>query len=139
MRGRRAASCAQCRAIANAPSPAPPPASINFLFAGLFLPSALFPAGWRGLYYAVPTSHILRALTSDQFHCAGTGVGCFVIEVPGAPGAPPTTLTQQAFVQGFTGGTYAGRWGDVGYAALAVAVMLLVAFAAARWVNWARR
>jgi hypothetical protein len=40
--------------------------SILVLFAGLFVTPQRMPAGWIGLYYADPLSHILRALATNE-------------------------------------------------------------------------
>ena len=40
--------------------------SILVLFAGLFVTPQRVPAGWIGLYYADPLSHILRALAANE-------------------------------------------------------------------------
>jgi hypothetical protein len=40
--------------------------SILVLFAGLFVTPQRVPAGWIGLYYADPLSHILRALATNE-------------------------------------------------------------------------
>ena len=57
--------------------------SLSFLFAGLILPGNATPAFWIGLYYTVPTSHILRAITVSQFYCIATSTtACPTITPP---------------------------------------------------------
>lgn len=113
--------------------------SVSFLMAGLFLPGARIPAFWRGLYYAVPTSHTLRALGVDQFHCdGGPAAGCPQIQVP-ASGGGVQTVDRYAFVRGYLGVSYGQRWGQVGWVAVAAAVMAVVAVLALRFVSHQRR
>ena len=49
--------------------------------AGLYSPPVSIPAGWKGLYYAVPSSHVLRAIGQSQFYCDTPP--CPQINVPG--------------------------------------------------------
>ena len=94
------------------------------------------PAFWRGLGYAVPTSHALRALATDQTYCAGPA--CPTISVVGAGGST-SRVTQYAFVSGFLGATWQQRWDNIGWAALAAGVMLLISVTALRFINHQRR
>ncbi len=100
--------------------------SLCFLFAGLFIPLAQIPAGWVGLYYAVPTSHVLRAIATSQTFCQGAA--CPAITLAGAPGS--TTIS--AYVQDYLGLGASTQspylFKELGWAALSIAGVLLVAF-----------
>lgn len=110
--------------------------SVSFLFSGLFLPGPSVPPGWKGLYYAMPTSHTLRALAMDQFYCP-PGTPCPVLQV--ATGSGTTAVGRYQYVSAFLGTTYAQRWGEVGWVALAAAVMAVVAVAALRVISHQKR
>ncbi len=100
--------------------------SLCFLFSGLFLPPASLPGFFVGLYYAVPTSHILRALSNAQFYCVPlVSPSCPTIVVAGAPisryayvlnllDLPVTSLSQW-------------RFDDLGFASLATLVGAVIA------------
>jgi hypothetical protein len=111
--------------------------SITFLFAGLFLPARSLPPFWQGLYYAVPTSHVLRAISLDQL-CACEGAACPLISVV-TPSGALVLQTQCAFVEEFLGATASQRWVELGWAALAVAVVAAVAVLGTRFCVWQRR
>jgi hypothetical protein len=112
--------------------------STTFLMAGLFIPVRLIPPFWQGLYYAVPTSHVLRALGADQFFCAGgAAAGCPAIVVVSAGGE--ATVDRYAYVVGVLGSGHADRWGELGWVALSAGVLALVAVGALRCVNHERR
>jgi len=116
-----------------APLASPPSCS------GLFIPRAVIPAFWQGLYYAVPTSHMLRAVTTSQYFCpGGVPAGCPVIQVPGPDGAP-VTVGRYEYAAGFLQTSYQNRWAEIGWAALAVAVMLVIAALAIRFINHQKR
>ena len=94
----------------------------NFLFSGLFVPPASpIPAFWLGLYYAVPTTHILRALAVSQSFCLG--IGCPTVEVNGM------LVGQFTYVSAYLGFASSSQyaWGELGWAALAVLVLFILA------------
>ena len=101
--------------------------SICFLFAGLIMPVSATPPFWKGLYYAVPTSHILRAITVNQFYCVG--LYCPTI-VP--PEQPP--ISQYAFILELL--TLSPEYdheypiAETGWAALAASILAILACAA---------
>lgn len=109
--------------------------SINFLFAGLFIPRPAIPAFWQGLYYAVPTSHVMRALATNQFFCEGAG--CPTITVPTPSGVQ--TQTQYEYISSYVQSSYSDRWREFGWAILAVAVMIVIAVGSYRFVNHQNR
>ena len=101
--------------------------SISFLMAGLFINRSLMPPFWQGLYYAVPTTHILRAIGTSQFFCSGPeGARCPTIQV--ISHGKSVTVLQSAFVSSFLNFLSSTRfaWGEVGWAALAVGVVALL-------------
>ena len=104
------------------------------MFAGLFINVKTMPPGWKGLYYAVPTSHIMRALGTTEFYCAGgAAAGCPQITVVTSSG--PVVVDRYEFVSNFLGSTFQNRWNELGWAALAIAVMLAISILALRFVN----
>jgi len=114
--------------------------SLTFLFSGLFAPPSQIPPFWIGLYYAVPTSHILRAQAVAQFYCVGgAAAGCPTITLTSA--SPP--IDRYAYVLNFlgmssyTGGQFA--WEEVGYAVAGVAVVAFVGAAAYTLLNYAHK
>jgi ABC-type multidrug transport system permease subunit len=118
--------------------------STTFLFAGLYTPAPQIPAGWKGLYYAVPSSHVLRALATNQFYCTGgASAGCPQIST--VVDGVPTTVDRFAYVLAYLGlegqeGTIPEYpFGEIGWAALAAAVVMLIAAAALQFVNYQRR
>lgn len=114
--------------------------SLSFLFSGLFIPFSVIPGFWKGLYYAVPPSHILRAIATDQFYCeGGTAAGCPSIEVVSGPGGETKTIGRYEYVSSFLGSTYQKRWGELGWAALAGLVVTVIALLAYRFVNWQKK
>jgi hypothetical protein len=99
------------------------------------------PAGWKGLYYAVPTSHVMRALGTDQFACRGAARAagaCPAISVVG-PSGGVTSVDREAFVNGYLGSSYGDRWGELGWVALAAGVMVVLALASLRLINHQKR
>lgn len=117
--------------------------STTFLMAGLFIPGSRIPAFWMGLYYAVPTSHVLRALGTDQFYCAGgAAAGCPQISVPGATGGGAAgfqSVDRYAFVTSILGSTYGDRWGEIGWVAVAAGVMCVIAIVSLRFISHQKR
>lgn len=109
--------------------------SISFLFAGLFIPRSSYPPFWIGLYYAVPTSHVLRALATNQFFCEGPN--CPIITV--VEGTTTMQVSQSDFVAQFVDSTFQQRWGQYGWAALAAVVMIVIAIFSLRFINYQQR
>ena len=103
--------------------------AVIFLFSGLLLPPDSMPDIWVGLFYAVPSSHVLRAMSVAQLFCVpATSPACPVITV----GNPPVSASQFEYVQQLLGLPLSGdpdrfRWSDVGYASLTIVVGLFVA------------
>ena len=100
--------------------------SLCFLFSGLFLPPASLPSFWTGLYYAVPTSHILRALSNAQFYCVPLiSASCPTIVVAGV------TVPRYTYVLELLNlpldNTTMWRFDDFGYASLATLVGAVIA------------
>jgi hypothetical protein len=92
------------------------------------------PTLWRGLGYAVPTSHVLRALSVSQFFCLGPG--CPTLSVLTEAG--PVLMTQFELVEQRLGRSFSSRWqwGEVGWVALAFLVVTAVAAAALQVRSW---
>lgn len=45
--------------------------SLTMLMGGVFIQEKLIPAFWKGLYYAVPSSHLVRAIGISQVRPRG--------------------------------------------------------------------
>jgi hypothetical protein len=87
---------------------------------------------------AVPTSHVLRALAVDQFYCAGgAAAGCPQITTVGAEGT--VSIDRYQYVSNYVGTTYQHRGEEIGWAVLAVAVMLIIGILALRFINHQKR
>lgn len=114
--------------------------SMSFLFAGLFLSQPNIPVGWIGLYYAVPTSHMLRATLLDQFYCDSAQKSCPSITFVNAAGAQ-TSVNQYTYIATFLGLDPASpaspqKWAQLGWEALSIVVVLLIAILASRWIRY---
>lgn len=83
----------------------------------------------------VPTSHVMRALGTDQFYCAGPN--CPTIQVVTQAGTQ--TVTRYAYVSRYLGSTYGKRWGELGWVALAAGVMAVLALFSLRFINHQKR
>lgn len=80
---------------------------------------------------------MLRAIGLDQL-CACDGPSCPLIAVVDTTGA--TILqTQCAFAEAFLGTTASQKWVELGWATLAIAVMLAIALLATRFCNYQRK
>ena len=78
-----------------------------------------------------------RAIGLDQL-CTCDGPSCPLIAVVDASGA--TILqTQCAFAEAFLGTTASQKWVELGWASLAIAVMLVMALLATRFCNFQRK
>jgi preprotein translocase subunit SecD len=95
------------------------------------------PDWWRWFSYADFASHIVRALTVDQFHCDdATGATCATITVTTASGA--MTLPTYMYMQQEVGATYGDRWRELGIAAGIVGAIMAATVLLHR-LNWQRR
>jgi len=93
----------------------------------VLVPGRSLPGFWTGLFYAVPTTHVLRALGVSQLYCRGPG--CPTIDVGGG-----VTVDRFEFVLALlslpASTSTQFLWGELGWAALALAVIAAVACAA---------
>ena len=96
-------------------------------------PATPIPAFWRGLYYAVPTTHLLRAIATSQFFCLGAT--CPVMDLQGR--TVPTFTYVQTYLGLFSTSQYA--WGELGWAALAGGVVFALALLAMQGLGATRR
>jgi len=101
--------------------------SMCVLFAGLFIQRPNIPPGWQGMYYAVPTSHILRALGVAEFYCTPSKPEslCSTISLPSASGSSVKVL-QFSYVLAFLGLSNASSqflFNELGWASLAIVVV----------------
>jgi hypothetical protein len=106
--------------------------SMSYLFSGVFIPRPEIPPGWVGMYYAVPTSHVVRAINVEQAYC--TGESCPIIQTPDGQ-----SVTIYQYVSGFFQTTYGNRWGEMAWASVPFVVMLLFGFLAIRFINHQKR
>lgn len=117
--------------------------SCAFLFAGLFAPASEVPAGWKGMLYAVPTSHILRALSVNQFWCVGgAAAGCPQISTVNSQGTA-VVVDRFAYVTSFlavpAGEVSEYPWEELGYALAGVGVLVLIGMLALQFINHQKR
>lgn len=95
----------------------------------VLVPGRSLPSFFDGLYYAVPSSHVLRALAVSQFYCRGSD--CPRIDVGGGGGETAdrfgVVLAQLSLRPDYE---HEFAWEETGWAALAFAVLAAVACAA---------
>jgi hypothetical protein len=87
------------------------------------------------MVYAVPTTHVLHAAALSLLFCAGAACPTVALPQGGAP-------AQFAYAQAYLGKGAGGAqflWGEVGWAALAVAVAMVLAAGAMALLGWAQR
>lgn len=94
------------------------------------------------MYYAVPTSHILRAISVNQFFCVGgAAAGCPQISTVG-PNGEPITIDRFQYVTNYLklqNVNHEYLWDEVGWAALSFLVVAFVGVIALQFISWQRR
>jgi len=102
----------------------------------LFIRVAAMPGFWKGLYYAVPTSHVLRALATSQFYCSGDGCPSITVLTPDGAAVE---VGRYEYVSQYVGSSFQDRWAELGWAALSAGVLAVIAVASVRFVDHTRR
>ena len=77
----------------------------------------------------------MAAIVSPQFHC--TGAGCPTLSLPTAAGT--VTFVVSDYIENVFGIKYADRWNNVGYLAIFVAGISVLAVLSLRFISWIRR
>jgi len=113
--------------------------SLTFLFAGVFIPVVEIPAGWKGFYYVVSSSHALRLIALPQFYCEG-GVAAGCKQISAVINGQPTMIDQYEFVKDKRLGIdYDHRWEPLGWIICIGIIFRILTVLAYRFINHVKR